>query len=135
MLNGSSSLQAALQKDESGAFILRAGKAGLASPEILRTAAVQGLFDRLKQDFEYVLIDSAPMLAHAESGMIANHADGLIVVTEWIKTSEQNIENMFKTLKYLTAPVLGMVINKVDIGKYKKATAGSDFLLPRTAGL
>lgn len=135
VLTGAAPLASALQRDESGAFVLRAGNSNLASPDVLRSAGVQSLIDQLKAEYEYVLIDSAPLLAHAEAGLLANHADGVIVVAEWIKTADQSIENMFATLKYVAAPILGVVINKVDLGKYKKSTAGSDFLLPRTAGI
>jgi hypothetical protein len=40
---------------------------------------------------------------------------------------------MFEMLGQSETPILGVVINKVDIGRYKTANTSSDFLLPRVA--
>jgi Mrp family chromosome partitioning ATPase len=69
-------------------------------------------------------------LAHAEAEAIARHADGTVIIAEWMKTSHANISNIAVTLKQMNVNVLGVIMNKVDIDKYKKFTDGSDFLLP-----
>jgi succinoglycan biosynthesis transport protein ExoP len=88
------------------------------------------LFAELKKTYGYILVDTGPILAHSEAGAIANQADGVIVVTEWMKTSKQDMSGMLALLKTYAVPVLGVVLNRVDIEKYKEGAVGSDFLLP-----
>ena len=133
VLSGRAALADAADTGSDGLTIIRAGTPSLLSPDLLKPAPLRDLFAQLHQSYAYVLIDSEPLLAHSEAGAIANQTDGIIVVTEWIKTSKKNIANMFHALDHLTAPVLGIVINKVNIDKYKTFTAGSDFLLPKIA--
>ena len=132
VLAGTVSLESAITSDDNGVAILRAGGRGALSPDTLRAANLSQLFEQLKLRYAYVLIDSGPLLAHSEAGVIANQADGIIVVAEWTKTSEGNLSNMLATLQYLSAPVLGVVMSKVDLRKYKKVSGDSDFLLPKS---
>ncbi|MBL8641780.1 MAG: polysaccharide biosynthesis tyrosine autokinase [Alphaproteobacteria bacterium] len=115
---------------EAGVSFITAGSQNAPSPDILTSERFTDLLKTLKQRYHYVLIDTSPLLAHAEAEAIARHVDGTIIVAEWMKTSQTNILNMSATLKQIKAPVLGVVMNKVDIQKYKTFTPGSDFLLP-----
>lgn len=131
VLSGRASLDEALCTGENGVTIVRAGHEALSSPETLRSAKFAELIAQLKQRFAYVLIDSGPLLAHSEAEIIAGQVEGIIVVAEWLKTSHRNMQNLAATLDQISTPVLGVVLNKVDIDKYKIVTPGSDFLLPK----
>ncbi|HEU5047979.1 MAG TPA: polysaccharide biosynthesis tyrosine autokinase [Rickettsiales bacterium] len=121
----------AIVTDRNGFCVMRAGGQALHAPDALRSTNLRTLLDKLKQNYNYILIDSCPLLANSEANSIAEQADGIMVVTEWIKTPRQSINNMLAILQGITTPVLGVAINKVDIGKYKTITVGSDFLLPK----
>ncbi len=133
VLAGRSTLANAITTDDKGIAVLRAGSHALATPDVLRPDRLHTVLEQLKREYAFVLVDSGPLLAHSEADAIASQADGIIVITEWLKTSQQNMSNMFATLRALSTPVLGVVINKVDIGKYKNISPGSDFLLPKAA--
>lgn len=89
------------------------------------------ILSELKRTYHYVLIDSGPVLAHSEAGVIANQADGILVVAGWQKTSKHDVAGMLALLKTCAAPIVGLVLNRVDITKYKDGAANADFLLPR----
>lgn len=135
VLAGRAILRDAIDTDENGLPILRSGgQGGAFSPDLLQPARLRELIGQLKEEYAYILIDSSPLLAHSEATVMSPHVDGVIVVTEWMKTSQKDIGNMFASLRNGSVPVLGMVINKVDIDRYKAMTSSTDFLLPNMAG-
>jgi succinoglycan biosynthesis transport protein ExoP len=131
VLAGKASLADAVQIDRNGLSVLSAGTLAEISPDPLRVENLSAVFSQMKEIYTSILIDSGPVLSRSEAGVIADHADGVVVVTEWMKTSEQDLSSMFGLLKSFAAPVLGVVLNRVDVEKYKFVTSGADFLLPR----
>lgn len=133
VLAGRATLDDVIGTDKNGLPVIRVGSQALRSPDVLDAEKLRQIFAEIRRRFDYVLIDSGPLLARAEAGVIAAEADGVLVVTRWLKTSQENIAGMFEVLKDSGTPVLGVVINKVDIAKYRTVVSGSDFLLPKTA--
>jgi len=87
--------------------------------------------EHLKAQFDYVLIDAAPVLTHGEVETIASKVEGVIVVAEWLKTKPANLKNAIESLETASVNILGVVLNKVKIGRYKRLNPNADFLLPR----
>ncbi len=132
VLLGRASVEDALNKEEDVHF-LSAGSQLPASPDMLQESKLKQAFAELRNHYEFVIIDSGPLMAHSEATAIARQADAALVVTEWLKTPQKSMGNVFATLDDIGANVLGVVINKVDIGKYKTISTNSDFLLPKAA--
>jgi capsular exopolysaccharide synthesis family protein len=132
VLAGRARAEEAINTDDNGLAIMQSGGKAF-SPDLLQSARLKTVMDELKNRYEYILVDSSPLLAHSEAAAMARQVDGIIVVAEWMKTSQKNIANMFASLSGFSAPVLGVIINKVDIGKYKSMSSDTDFLLPKAA--
>lgn len=133
VVNHVSSLRDAVVDTRQGFSLMRRGDMTALSPEGMASDAFDQMMRQLKEEYDYILIDSGPVLSHSESEVLAKKVDGVIVVTEWMKTSRKNVTNMVATLRDISAPVLGIVLNRVDLDRYKKVTSGSDFLLARPA--
>lgn len=130
VVSGQASLREAISCDPStGLSVLRGRKTGEDTGPV-PFERMHGFFAELKKDYDYILIDTGPVLAHSEAGALANQADGILVVSAWMKTSKHDISSMLALLKTCSAPVLGLVLNQVDLDRYKDGTVGSDFLLP-----
>jgi len=131
VLSGQLSISDAIQMDSHGLYVLKTGTQTDALPELLKEDNVNNLLNALKKEYAQIIIDSAPILARNEANIFAHYVDGIVVVSKWGKTSERNIANMVKLLDSVKQKVLGVVINRIDIQKYKNVTTGADFLLPR----
>jgi succinoglycan biosynthesis transport protein ExoP len=131
VLSGHHPLNAVIQQDQHGLSIIKSGTPTDALPNLLEANNFKTVLNDLKKMFEYVIIDSGPLLARNESSIVAKHVDGIIVLTEWAKTSERNVINMLRILEPVQDKVLGFVINRINIEKYKNMTSGNDFLLPK----
>lgn len=69
----------------------------------------------LRQSFEYVVIDSPPMLSFADARTLALLSDGVVLVIRYGRTTRRAITRSAQLLEDLQAPVLGVVLNDMDL--------------------
>ncbi|MBY0522438.1 MAG: polysaccharide biosynthesis tyrosine autokinase [Gemmataceae bacterium] len=71
-----------------------------------------------KSRYDFVLIDSAPVLAVADSLLIGRHVDGVVLSTMRHVSCLPAIYEAYERLTALTVPVLGAVVNAVNNSYY-----------------
>ncbi|MEW6672082.1 MAG: polysaccharide biosynthesis tyrosine autokinase [Thermodesulfobacteriota bacterium] len=85
--------------------------------EIIGSSKMKELIEALRKTYTRVIIDSPPVTAVTDSVVLAQAADGLIVVIRAGDTPRQIVRNGVTHLKGLNAPILGAVLNGVHTGK------------------
>ena len=99
-----------------------------ASPEgpmnPFREDLIIDLFDELRQKYEVIIIDTAPMLGVADGRVIATLADRVLLVTRWKKTSMRAVEAVTSMLLNTNAKVTGLALTQVNIKKYASTGDG-----------
>jgi capsular exopolysaccharide synthesis family protein len=73
------------------------------------------LLDRLKTRFDYIVIDSPPVIPFAESRWLSALADGIVVVARASTTTRRALGWTMNILGDVQPQVLGVVLNGVDI--------------------
>lgn len=119
ILKGEAELHASiLQVEDTGLFILPAGNITRKTSEILGSSRIAGVIDALKAEFDYVLVDSPPVLPLVDMNVISRLVDGVIMVVRAGKTQKDIVLKAFKALSKCN--VVGVVLNGADIklGKY-----------------
>jgi capsular exopolysaccharide synthesis family protein len=69
----------------------------------------------LRDHYEYVVIDSAPVLPVSDSLVLAKLTDGVMVVANGAATPRQQVKTAVARLEYAHAKILGVVLNRVKI--------------------
>lgn len=69
-------------------------------------------WDRLKERFELILFDTAPLTSCADALAVSKHVDGVILVLEADKTRVPAAESIRDKLRESGANVLGTIFNK-----------------------
>jgi Mrp family chromosome partitioning ATPase len=123
--------QSYIRTNKAGLALLSAGRADMYVPDFMHSRKFHDLLKSLKSDYDYVLIDGGPILTRTDALAIADFVDGIIVVAHWLKTSRKDLSNLVETTAHLHKKILGVILNRVDIKKYKSMTEGSDFILPK----
>ncbi|MFT5116981.1 MAG: succinoglycan biosynthesis transport protein ExoP [Kiritimatiellia bacterium] len=86
------------------------------------------VLDMLKEKYDRIIIDSAPIQAVSDSIVIATHADALIYVVKSDSSSTPVIKRGLRRLSETNARFSGVVLNQVDIEKIKKQSGNeSDY--------
>lgn len=86
----------------------------LSSPELLGSARMHQTLDRLRAQFDTIIIDAPPLLPVLDGRILADHADQIVLVMTWRRTPKQMARRAIKTLGGNTAKILGVVVNEVD---------------------
>ncbi len=95
-------------------WLLPAGSAGanLSLQSLVTSDRLRPLLADLRTEFDYVLIDAAPMAAEQDFSFLAAQTDGVILVMEPNSTSSKMAQKVKADLQAASARVLGVVFNE-----------------------
>jgi capsular exopolysaccharide synthesis family protein len=99
--------------------------------ELLGSKRFKEFVAALGQHFEWVIIDSPPVMAVTDSSIVAHVATGVVFVIGSDMTSRQTAQRSLDQLEKANAKVVGAILNRVDLKHhgyyysqyYKKAYA------------
>jgi capsular exopolysaccharide synthesis family protein len=86
---------------------------GAAPPELFDTGGLAGLLDNLRERFDLVVVDTAPLLASADPMLVAPHVDSVVLVAEAFSLPRAAHREALRRLQSTGAKVLGVLLNKV----------------------
>ncbi|MCF8146710.1 MAG: polysaccharide biosynthesis tyrosine autokinase [Deltaproteobacteria bacterium] len=87
--------------------------------EMLGSARMDDLLKELRKRYDRILIDSPPITAVTDSIILSKYVDGVVLVIRAGDTIREVAKNGLNQLQAVGAPILGGVLNAVDIGKDK----------------
>jgi len=91
--------------------VLVSGPSALSIPSILHSDRMTRLLERLKQEFDFVLIDCPPMIHLADARVVGRLADGVILVIRAGKTSQEAAISAVQRFNEDRTRVLGTILN------------------------
>jgi capsular exopolysaccharide synthesis family protein len=86
--------------------------------ELLGSPKMNTLLERLKAEYDYVLIDSAPVLLVADGSILASQANGAVVIVDSNHTRSSSLQATLDTLRNTHVEILGVVINKMKRSRF-----------------
>ena len=95
-------------------WVLPSGSVPPNSSEMLGGRRLQAVIEELKTQFDYVVIDSAPVLPVSDAIALSRQVDGVLVITQAGRTSAPQVHQTLAGLEQVSAPVLGVVLNKAS---------------------
>ena len=84
--------------------------------ELLGGQCFQELLAKLREDYDYVIVDTPPLGSVIDSAIVAEACDGVILVIESNAISYKLAQKVKKQLEQGKAKILGVVLNKVELG-------------------
>jgi polysaccharide biosynthesis transport protein len=96
--------------------------AGLIPPnpaDILQTERFRDFLEAVAKRFDHVVIDSPPVAPVADAAVISTLVDGVVFVVRAFATSRHLTKLGLRTLEAVDAPLLGAVLNAVDLDRQK----------------
>ena len=117
VLTGSAPLEAAIATvpDVPNLSLLLAGPTPPNPAELIASQPMRELMLSLRDRFDYVVLDSPPIIPFADARLLSPLADGVIVVGRAGWTTRQAIMRTTEILETGHAHVLGIVINGVNL--------------------
>ncbi|BBY80082.1 polysaccharide biosynthesis tyrosine autokinase [Mycolicibacterium pulveris] len=110
VLAGQTDLEESLQKTRFPR--LTALASGVLPPnpsELLGSETAKKVLDELRGRFDYVIIDSSPLLAVTDAAILAASADGVLIMARHAHTKRDQLAHAVGSLRDVGAPLLGAV--------------------------
>lgn len=98
----------------SGLFLMLAGTIPPNPAELLGSRRMQGVIDALSQVFDIVIFDCPPVLAVSDALVLAEKADGVLVVAAAGGTEKGALTRAVELVERTGSASLGLVLNKVE---------------------
>ena len=100
-----------------GLSVLTAGQATLNAPELLASMRMRELMDEWREKYDYVVLDTPPLLAVSDAAIVAHLADASLLVVRFSKTTRQALSRAATTFSNNHARFLGVVVNDIAQGR------------------
>jgi capsular exopolysaccharide synthesis family protein len=85
--------------------------------EVLSSPVTPELFNKLRSQFEYVLVDSPPLLTVSDSRILSTLTDAVVLVTKAYGTPYDVVRRARELLYHAGARILGVALNSIDVHK------------------
>ena len=97
--------------------------------ELLSGRRMDAFAEELARRFDYVIIDSAPLLAVSDAAALSRHVDGVLLVAQSNRVSLPQLRDGLAALDRVGGPLLGIVMNRAKVdtrvaGEYEYAQPG-----------
>lgn len=102
------------ETDIDGMYIMFAGARVPNSADLLGSESFKRLVQALKESFDYVIVDTAPLGQVVDCAVIASVLDGVVMVVDATKNSYKLERRTKAQLEKANGKVLGVILNQVD---------------------
>ena len=96
-------------------YVLTSGPVAPNPSELLGSQNMVDIFNELKQHFDYVLVDTPPIMPVTDAAVVSGKVDGTILVVASGAVSPAVAVEAKTRLEQAGAHLLGVVLNKVDV--------------------
>ncbi len=101
-------------------YVLPAGQRPPNPSELLGSEPMEQLFQKLSHDYDFILVDSPPVVPVIDAVLINRLTHGLILVVADDRTRKRDLASAIKSLDTVDVPISGFALNMV--GRNKSAS-------------
>ncbi|MFA7637783.1 MAG: polysaccharide biosynthesis tyrosine autokinase [Parvibaculum sp.] len=116
-----------IQDDKTGLKILPVATGSANPPDVLASSQMKLLLEKLRGEFDLVVIDSAPILPVSDSRVLSRMADQTVFVVRWSETPKDAAQAAIRELRLYDGGIAGVALAAVDTtaqAKYGYGDAG-----------
>lgn len=95
--------------------------------ELLGSSAFDRLLESLGDQYDLIVIDSAPLLGLADSVIISTKVDGVIYAVHAGEVNKDGLREGVKRLRRVQAPIVGAILNQADLSEGEYGYYGSEY--------
>lgn len=105
--------------DISKLYVLPRGVIPPNPSELLSSSRFNSIIEDLKQYFDYIILDSAPVNGLPDALILSNVVDRVVIVSKYGDTSIDALADTKKALENVSANIAGVIVNRIPRSKSK----------------
>jgi len=98
-----------------GLYVLPGGSEPANISRLLHSTHLDSLIEVARAEYDFVLIDSPPMMGMADARLLSRNADGVILISRAGETSPEQLGEARERLADDGTPVIGTILNGCDL--------------------
>ncbi|MBM7452818.1 capsular exopolysaccharide synthesis family protein [Acholeplasma morum] len=87
---------------------------------VLQSAKLLALFEELKKDYDYILLDTPPVIVVSDALFVNRIADGIIFVVAHAKAKKALVKEAISSLSKTTTPIIGFCMTQYKVSRGSK---------------
>lgn len=91
--------------------VLTSGRVPPNPAELLQTDSMRTILRRLRQEFDFVIVDAPPLLPVTDASVLATEADGAILIARHGKTTKDQVATAASRITQVHGRVIGVILN------------------------
>lgn len=103
-----------------GLDIITAGNIPANPSELLNSKSIREFINEISKDYDYVLLDTPPIILVSDPLTIAGFSDAVILTIAYSETEKDIAKKSIDSLLRVNANIIGTILNKVPITKQNK---------------
>ncbi|PZU07022.1 AAA family ATPase [Sphingomonas sp.] len=115
VLNGTATLSEVMIEDQTGAIILPLAPGSERAQRVFDSGKFEEMLAHLREHFEVVVIDTAPVLALVDTRAMMPHLDSFVLLAHWRTTPVKAIRAALHQLDTVGAAVAGVAMTMVNL--------------------
>ena len=104
--------------EETGIWYLPVKRQTANPTNLLGSQKLKQLLLDLRQQFDFIVLDSAPLLGVTDTKVVSRFADNVVFVMQWNTTSRDTAINALAHMREARGNVAGVVLTQVDVAKH-----------------
>ena len=115
VLVGTSKLNNVMKKVDDNLYLLTTGTLPPNPAEIIGSNTMENFLEQCKINFDYIILDTPPILPVTDSKLLAIKADATVVVVRSEISKSKHVSQAFKELEKVNANIIGTILNDVEM--------------------
>lgn len=125
VIEGRATLEEALIEDTaSGAWFLPIAKDAHLAKSPIQSPNFDALLERLRADFDLVIIDTAPVLPVVDTRILSQKVDALALIVKWRATPMRAVQAAIHQIEAVNGIVSGVALSLIDLNAQARSGYG-----------
>ena len=128
LLSGKASLDEVVVKNAAmGLSVLFGEKSSINAADLFMSESWKTFIIQMRERFDYVIIDTPPVLVVPDARIIAQSADAVLFTVRWNDTSRVQVQEALRMFETLRLKVSGLVLSQIDGAEMKRYGYGGKY--------
>jgi capsular exopolysaccharide synthesis family protein len=115
VLSGDVSLKDAVIRDDVlGADVLLSEETKVNAADVLSSQRFLNFLDDARNAYDFVIIDTPPVLVVPDARVVAQHADMVLFAVRWDQTTKTQVKASMRMFETVGMPVNGLILNQIN---------------------
>ena len=109
------------------ADVLLGQRSNVNAADIFSSDAFSSFLDRLRKRYDFIVIDTPPVLVVPDARVIGQYADAILFNVCWNKTSQAQVREALRQLRTVNLQPTGLVLSRIDGNAMKRYGYGGKY--------